>query len=221
MTYTLTEEQLKALVANAAEQAAKTAAEQAAKTAAEQALKQYIALTQGANGTDASEDPAAPVSASKAIKISEFNKEQYQEALDVMEANRGSDEQPKVGIFWYNRANKELFGVVTRKTSDFTKANARGGLVTCTEMHEDVWKKGFRKQRYHGDGTGPYIGAYEDKPRGRVFYSPKDNLYIIAVGHWINDHQEAISLIMEEFNLPTDGTTIQIAEHWDIGQKWM
>lgn len=210
MTYILSPEQLQKLM------------EDTARKAAEESIKNFLEATGSTLKVqeEVKDDPAAPVSAKKAIKVSEFSKEQYQEALDVMSANRGNDDQPKVGIFWYNRARHELFGVVARKTSDFTKTNARGGLVTCTEMHEDIWKKEFRKQKYHG-GQGPYIGAYEDKPRGRVFYSPKDDAYIIAVGTWINENEDAIALIMEEFNLPSENTTIQVAEHWDIGQKWM
>lgn len=82
MTYTLTEEQLKELLENTA----KTAA----KTAAETAIKQYIAMTQGQEAKPSDEDPGAPVSTRKSIKISEFNEAQYQEALEVMAANRGS-----------------------------------------------------------------------------------------------------------------------------------
>lgn len=203
MTYKLTEEQLKALL------------EDAVKSALVKAFE--IAEPESA---PVKKETDAPVIPGKGMKVTEFSKEQYAEAMATMAANRGQDDQPKVGIFWYNRAKQELFGIISRKTSDFTKTNARGGLVTCTEMHEDIWKKEFRKQKYHG-GVGPYIGAYEDKPRGSIFYSPEANEYIIAVGHWINDYPEAVDMIMDEFNLPTDITTVQIAEHWDIGQKWM
>lgn len=153
-------------------------------------------------------------------KISEFSSEQYQEAMDVMAANRGNGDEPKVGIFWYNIALNELFGVVTHKTSDYKKPNAGGGLITCSEMHEDIWKKNFNKQKYHG-GKGPYIGAYQDKPRGRVFYSPAEDKYIIAIGKWFDMHPEVYDLIMEEFDLPEAKTEVRHGEHWDIGQTWM
>ena len=153
-------------------------------------------------------------------KIEDFSDEQYQEALKVMEANRGHGNEPKVGIFWYNVAQKRLFGVVTHKRTDYIKPNAGGGLITCSEMHEDVWKKEFRKQKYHNNGIGPFIGEYQNKPRGRVFYSPANDQYIIAVGTWIEEHQEAINLIREEFDLPREKTIVQKATHWDIGQTW-
>ena len=154
------------------------------------------------------------------VQIGEFTPDQYQEAMNTMAANRGAGEEPKVGIFWYNPTLKELFGVVTHKRTDYLKPNAGGGLITCSEMHEDVWKKEFRKQKYHGGGIGPFKGEYQYKPRGRVFYSPADDQYIIAVGSWIDNSQEAIDLIIEEYDLPRDKTIVRKASHWDIGQTW-
>ncbi len=200
MTYQLTEEQLQQIV--------------------QESIKKVLDIQIVPSPSVEQQVTAPPVAVHKGVRVQEFSAEQYKEAMDVMAANRGKDEEPKVGIFWYNRAKKELFGVVTRKVSDFTKTNARGGLITCTEMHEDVWKKGFRRQKYHGDGTGPYVGAYEDKPRGRIFYSPSADEYIIAVGQWVNDCPEVVDLIVDEFNLPAEKTLVQCAEHWDIGQKW-
>ena len=154
------------------------------------------------------------------VKVGEFSEEQYKEAIDTMARNRGAGDEPKVGIFWYNATLKQLFGVVTHKRTDYLRPNARGGLVTCSEMHEDIWKKEFRKQKYHGGGIGPFKGEYQMKPRGRVFYSPADDQYIIAVGSWIDENQKAIDLIIEEFDLPRQKTVVQKASHWDIGQTW-
>lgn len=154
------------------------------------------------------------------ITVKEFSTEQYADAMHTMEVNRGHGEEPKVGIFWYDVNDNELFGVVSHKTSDYSKPNAGGGYITCSEMHEDVWKKAFNKQKYHG-GIGPFTGAYQDKPRGRVFYSPKTGRYSIAVGKWFYAHQEAYDLIMDEFDLPEELTDVIYGEHWDIGQTWM
>jgi len=157
---------------------------------------------------------------SPSVKVGEFSEEQYREAMAVMARNRGAGDEPKVGIFWYNATLKELFGVVSHKRTDYLKPNAGGGLITCSEMHEDIWKKEFRRQKYHNGGIGPYKGEYQMKPRGRVFYSPANDQYIIAVGSWIDSHPEAIDLIYEEFDLPHDKTIVQKANHWDIGQTW-
>ena len=155
-----------------------------------------------------------------AVKVGEFTDEQYREAIDTMERNRGAGDEPKVGIFWYNPTLKELFGVVTHKRTDYLRPNAGGGLITCSEMHEDVWKKEFRRQKYHGGGIGPFKGEYQMKPRGRVFYNPGDDQYIVAVGSWIEQSPEAVDLIIEEYDLPRDKTVVQKATHWDIGQTW-
>ena len=154
------------------------------------------------------------------IKVGEFTDEQYREAIATMERNRGAGEEPKVGIFWWNATLHELFGVVTHKRTDYLRPNTGGGLITCSEMHEDVWKKEFRRQKYHGGGIGPFKGEYQMKPRGRVFYNPTANQYIIAVGSWIDENQDAIDAIIEEFDLPRENTVVQKATHWDIGQTW-
>lgn len=149
-----------------------------------------------------------------------MDEDQYREAMDTMAKNRGAGDEPKVGIFWYNATRKELFGVVTHKRTDYLKPNASGGLINCSEMHEDVWKKELRRQKYHGDGTGPFKGEYQMRPRGRVFFSPADDQYIIAVGTWIDQSPEAVDQIIEEFDLPREKTIVKKASHWDIGQTW-
>ena len=156
----------------------------------------------------------------EAVEVTQMDDEQYREAMDTMAKNRGAGDEPKVGIFWYNATRKELFGVVTHKRTDYLKPNAGGGLITCSEMHEDVWKKELRRQKYHGDGTGPFKGEYQMKPRGRVFFSPADDQYIIAVGTWIDHSPEAIDQIIVEFDLPREKTIVKKASHWDIGQTW-
>lgn len=154
------------------------------------------------------------------FKLGEFSKEDYDSVMSLMASNRGKDSEPKVGIFWYNRANNSLFGVVSHRLSDYTKANASDGRITCSEMHEDVWKKEFRKQKYHNNGQGPYIGAYQDKPRGRVFYNINTDIFEVAVGKWLEEYPHAYQLILEEFNLPEDKTKPMYAIHWDIGMSW-
>ena len=161
-----------------------------------------------------------PTGAKVDVKVGQMDEKQYREALDTMARNRGAGDEPKVGIFWYNAVRKELFGVVTHKRTDYLKPNAGGGLITCSEMHEDVLKKELRRQKYHGDGTGPFKGEYQMRPRGQVFYSPSDDQYIIAVGTWIDQSPEAVDQIIDEFDLPREKTIVKKASHWDIGQTW-
>jgi hypothetical protein len=154
------------------------------------------------------------------FKLEEFSENDYASVMALMAANRGKDSEPKVGLFWYNRANNSLFGVVSYRLSDYSQANASDGRITCSEMHEDVWKKEFRKQKYQNNGVGPFVGAYQDKPRGRVFYNINTDTFEVAVGKWLNDFPQAYQLVLEEFNLPPEQTKPFYAVHWDIGMSW-
>lgn len=40
------------------------------------------------------------------IKLEGFTEDEYNSVMKLMSSNRGKDSEPKVGIFWYNRANK-------------------------------------------------------------------------------------------------------------------
>ena len=152
--------------------------------------------------------------------VRKYSEEDYAAIIKQMEANRGHGDDPKVGIFWYSSAWNELFGVVSHPVRDYSKANASDGRITCSELHEDVWKKEYNRQKHHGDGTGPFIGPYENKPRGRIFYLPEEDIFEIATGHWIEEYPQAKKLILEEFDLPEQKTRFQYAVHWDIGHTW-
>ena len=68
-------------------------------------------------------------------KLQEASKQDYAQMIRFMEANRGHGDDPKVGIFWYNVAWKELFGVVTHPLRDYTQANCSDGRISCSELH--------------------------------------------------------------------------------------
>ena len=154
------------------------------------------------------------------ITQTQYTEDEYRSVLAQMEANRGKGGTPKVGIFWYNVGRDELFGVVSHPASDYSRANASDGRITCSELHEDIWKKEFHRQRYKNDGIGPFIGAYQDKPRGRVFYNIDDGTFEVATGKWLQDYPHVYNMILEEFNLPPEKTSPKYAVHWDIGQSW-
>ena len=156
------------------------------------------------------------------VETTEMGAEELDEAMRLMQSNRGKGNEPMVGIFWYSPQRNTLFGVRSHRVSDYTKANARSeyGSISCSEMHEDVWKKEYHRQKYKNDGIGPYTGAYEMVPRGRIFYNPATEVFTIAVGSWIHQYPEAVPLIVDEFNLAAATYEVKTAHHWDIGQKW-
>ena len=166
-------------------------------------------------------EPKTPQPATN-VEVKTFDEEELQNAMNLMESNRGKDDEPKVGIFWYDPRNNELFGVRSHRASDYAKPNSRTefGSMSCSEMHEDVWKKEFHRQKYKNGGVGPFVGPYEMVPRGRIFYNPETDVYTIAVGSWIGQYPQAIPLIEEEFNLVGTQHEVKTAHHWDIGQKW-
>lgn len=162
----------------------------------------------------------AMASSAGGYEQTQYTEDEYRSVLAQMEANRGKGETPKVGIFWYSVGRDELFGVVSHPVDDYSRANASDGRITCSELHEDVWKKEFYKQRYKGDGTGLYIGQYQDKPRGRVFYNIEDDSFEVACGKWLQDYPHVYEMILREFDLPPERTKAKYAIHWDIGQSW-
>lgn len=163
--------------------------------------------------------PTAPANSSSFQQTS-YSEDEYRSVLAQMAANRGKGDTPKVGIFWYSIGRDELFGVVSHPVDDYSSANASDGRITCSELHEDIWKKEFHKQKYKGDGTGLFIGPYQDKPRGRVFYNIINDTYEVAAGKWLEEYPHVYDMILKEFNLPPEKTSAKYAIHWDIGQSW-
>lgn len=157
------------------------------------------------------------------VEARPMGEDELDSAMKLMASNRGKDNEPKVGIFWYDPRTNDLFGVRSHRVSDYTKANSRTefGSISCSEMHEDVWKKEFHRQKYKNGGIGPFTGAYEMVPRGRIFYNPETMSFTIAVGSWIEQYPQAVALIVEEFNLEGTNYEVKTAHHWDIGQKWL
>ena len=156
------------------------------------------------------------------ITVNKFGKEELEDAMRIMQANRGKGNEPMAGIFWYSPGRNELFGVRSHRVSDYLHANSptEFGSISCSEMHEDVWKKEYHRQRYKNGNIGPYVGAYEMTPRGRIFYNPETKVFTIAVGSWIEQYPQAVPIIVNEFNLNGTEYVVKTAQHWDIGQKW-
>lgn len=133
---------------------------------------------------------------------------------ELMAENMQYQDDPYVGIFWYDTRNDELFGVksalaedVPYKLTDLFKNRAR----TCTPLHEKVWEKEYyrgKDQRFRGD--------YTKVPRGRVF-EVEGQGFVVCVGSWIHAYPEAKALILDEFNLPEDQTVFKIDIHWELG----
>ena len=144
---------------------------------------------------------------------------EHDESIEVMESHFDDQENGKVGIFWFDRRDRVLFGVVAVDKDDITKP-CSGGLLTCSQLHVKVWQKGYNKQKFKQNGIGPFVGDYKDTPRGRVFYNPRTETYEIRVGDWIEQNRDAIDEIVEEFDLEGKKYEVIKDHHWNIGNGW-
>lgn len=148
------------------------------------------------------------------VTISQADDDLAERTMEAMAQNLETQNNPKVGIFWYSPVNKSLFGVIAIDKDSYSKPNAGGGLITCKELHEDVWKRNQQNDRSF------YVGDYRQTPRGSVFYSPDEDKFYIMVGSWINDNPEAIDLIIDRYDLDNCNVEVKISIHWEIGMGW-
>ena len=105
-------------------------------------------------GEEAAQEPLQPA---EPVQVSQFGEAELDDAMRLMQSNRGKGDEPMVGIFWYSPQMGDLFGIRSHRISDYTKANSRSEFdsISCSEMHEDVWKKEFHRQKYKSLRDGP------------------------------------------------------------------
>jgi len=120
-----------------------------------------------------------------------------------MESQLQNKNKPKVGSFYYDIKNKNLFLVDTLLTE---KAYDPGnGIKTSDKLHKEIWQD---------NGMN---GNYMDTPRGRVFYNVNKNEYQIMVGDWIKDTPNLKDIVIQRFNLQNEKVEVIEDEHWNIG----
>ena len=157
--------------------------------------------------------------------MSNSNKEEHQEMIDVMSAFF-DDGKPQVGIFWYDYAHNTLFGV---QKDDADKYIEERGIGTLHKLHKTYWQKQHHRALTKGDEKSIFYveSNYTLIPRGRVFVKPNGTLFV-AVGEWIKgeingqqvvDAEQLRELLEDEFNLP-EGFEFVVDEHWNIGHGW-
>ena len=137
------------------------------------------------------------------------------EMMDYMSKNLGNQDDPYVGIFWYDPSARELFGI--DKVHSLEKDFNTNGAKTTNTLHRDFWQKQHHKDKAL-NRQSRFIGDYSMTPRGRV-WQERNKGFFVTVGEWINQHPEAKKLILLEFDLPKD-TKFIIDPHWNIGSGW-
>ena len=151
----------------------------------------------------------------KALLNQYISEEVRRNYMATMEASRSHQNDPKVGIFWYDAASRTLFGIqsVEADVLQFSDAGPNASK-TINTLHETYWNREHRRAR------DPLYSNpdYTQTPRGRVFEF-RDG-FKVKVGSWVNEVGADFikRLVMEEFDLPDVGVSID--SHWDIGQGW-
>ena len=138
-------------------------------------------------------------------------------AIDAMKHNMQYQEEPLVGIFWYDAEKDELFGVKSTQAREATpyRSNTFSTEVkTEARLHRQVWQKEYfrgKDKRFRGDHT--LI------PRGRIFEFVGEG-FRVYTGSWIEEYPHVKNMILDEFELPKDNTEFVQDIHWEIGHGW-
>jgi len=138
------------------------------------------------------------------------------EVITMMADNFGAQEFPKVGFFWFDVAENELFGVVTTLAKDIP-FNMRG-KKTVGMLHKNYWYKESKRAAASGRPSR-FTGDYTLIPRGRIFEIEGKGFEVLT-GSWIDEYPLAKDLIVEEFDLQDVHVEFVHDEHWDIGHGW-
>lgn len=114
------------------------------------------------------------------------------------------EENPSVGIFWYDSASHSLFGVRKQEvTPSQIETAACDGLpfIIYPETNEEVWQQ------------EKFPGEYARTPRGRVSWVV--NRFVVLVGSWASPIEDELTVLLQaEFSLPS--LELVFDEHWDV-----
>jgi hypothetical protein len=145
----------------------------------------------------------------------EMSKSERREVMASMADNFEFQEEPKVGIFWYDPNADELFGVTAVEAGDLP-FDAHGRKTVRT-LHKTWWKKQQERAKARKQLTSKFMKDYTQSPRGRIFQC-EDGSFELMCGSWINDH--IVDLVKDEFNLKDVLLVVQVDIHWEIGHGW-
>jgi hypothetical protein len=132
--------------------------------------------------------------------------------METMIDNFDQQDEPKVGIFWYDEKTDSLLGV-NKSFAEELQYNSRG-LKTVRILHKQWWQREKNKRQAKGEELGIFCADYTQIPRGRIF-ATKEGLFQLMCGSWINEH--IINLVKGEFDLQNVPFEVKIDEHWEIG----
>jgi hypothetical protein len=144
--------------------------------------------------------------------IKEMSDIERENVMQAMIDNNDSQDDPKVGIFWYSDDEDDLFGVTKSFAGDL--AFNHNGLKTVRTLHKDWWKKQEMRARSKGQTSSIFLRDYKQIKRGRIFET-SDGKFRLMCGSWITDR--IIDLVKDEFDLGNVPFEVIKDEHWDLG----
>ena len=132
-----------------------------------------------------------------------------------MSDNFENQENPKVGFFWYDETDDELFGVTAVDAQELSFNDH--GRKTVGTLHRTWWKKQQEKAKAKKQLTSIFLKDYTQVPRGRIFQR-YDGTFELMCGSWINER--IVELVKDEFNLWFVPLEVKTDIHWEIGHGW-
>ena len=138
------------------------------------------------------------------------------DVINSMRDNFDIQEDPMVGIFWYDSIEDELFGITSAIASELSFNS--NGKKTVGTLHKSWWKRQQEREKARGKQSKRFAKDYTLTPRGRIFQIENDKHFELMCGSWINDH--IIELVKDEFNLQNVTLKAVIDTHWEIGHGW-
>jgi hypothetical protein len=130
-------------------------------------------------------------------------------------------DEPMLGIFWWDFDHNQLFGVYSVYASEVPFRSDSSLLKTVSILHRTLWEKRYPSLLRENSFLST---DFTQVPRGRVFQS-RDGTFILKVGDWIESSPGVIdtyilSCIKAEFNLQGVQLEVDIDEHWNVGSGW-
>ena len=145
----------------------------------------------------------------------EMSASERKDVIASMSDNFDSQNNPKVGIFWYNEESDELFGITAIDANELSFDDH--GRKTLGTLHKTWWKKQHERAKTKNQLASIFMQDYTQIPRGRIFQR-KDGTFELMCGSWINEH--IVELIKDEFNLRNVPMEVIVDTHWEIGHGW-
>ena len=123
---------------------------------------------------------------------------------------------PCVGIFWSINDPTRGTILLTEKTP-IDKGEQYGEYLTHSNGHYEFWEGlaqlGTSALASRGLPTAPVSHEYEEFPRGRIVYRPKDKSFVIYADRRLQT-PAFIDQIVAEFGIPKSSYTVRSDPHY-------